>query len=199
MRVEIWTDGSCPGPGEPGGYAAILRAHKDGRLHEREVVGSMPCATNNRAEMMALLEGARALTRASDLLVYTDSQYLANPFTKGWLVRWANTGWRRKGKAKEADRLAAEGDTLHQCPQCAHLAPPGACPYHSDPVELVPDIDLKMIANKDLWMELGYVLAPHQTEFRWVRGHDGTELNERADRLAVAARKAEQERRAVAA
>jgi ribonuclease HI len=41
--------------------------------------------------------------------------------------------------------------------------------------------------NPDLWAKLLALLARHQVKMVWVRGHDGNEENERADRLAVAA------------
>jgi ribonuclease HI len=43
------------------------------------------------------------------------------------------------------------------------------------------------VKNQDLWRELYAAIQPHTIEWRWVRGHAGNELNERADRLAVAA------------
>ena len=43
------------------------------------------------------------------------------------------------------------------------------------------------VKNPDLWMRLLNAMAPHQVKFVWVRGHAGTDLNERCDQLAVAA------------
>ncbi|MBL8472546.1 MAG: ribonuclease HI [Rhodocyclaceae bacterium] len=44
--------------------------------------------------------------------------------------------------------------------------------------------DRKPVKNKDLWQELERLAAPHQIEWRWVRGHSGHAENERADALA---------------
>ena len=44
------------------------------------------------------------------------------------------------------------------------------------------------VANMDLWRRLLDAAARHQVEWRWVRGHAGDPMNERADRLATAAR-----------
>lgn len=44
------------------------------------------------------------------------------------------------------------------------------------------------VANRDLWQRLLAAAAPHAIEWRWVRGHAGDAMNERADRLASAAR-----------
>ena len=43
------------------------------------------------------------------------------------------------------------------------------------------------VKNQDLWRALHAAMRPHQIEWRWVRGHAGDEMNERADRAAVAA------------
>jgi ribonuclease HI len=46
----------------------------------------------------------------------------------------------------------------------------------------------KPVKNAELWQRLEQAISPHQVDWQWVRGHDGHEENERADRLAVAAR-----------
>jgi ribonuclease HI len=46
----------------------------------------------------------------------------------------------------------------------------------------------KPVKNAELWQRLEQAVSPHQVDWQWVRGHDGHEENERADRLAVAAR-----------
>src|SRR5262249_46324722 len=45
----------------------------------------------------------------------------------------------------------------------------------------------KPVKNADLWQRLETASAPHQMEWRWVRGHAGHPENERADALARAA------------
>jgi len=47
--------------------------------------------------------------------------------------------------------------------------------------------DKKPVKNMDLWQRLDAVLARHEVRWHWVKGHDGHEMNERADQLAVAA------------
>jgi len=44
--------------------------------------------------------------------------------------------------------------------------------------------DRKPVKNLDLWQRLAELAAPHQVEWRWVRGHAGNTGNERADALA---------------
>ena len=43
------------------------------------------------------------------------------------------------------------------------------------------------VKNQDLWRALHAAMQPHQITWRWVRGHAGNPLNERADLLAVSA------------
>ena len=58
---------------------------------EKELSGGMDDTTNNRMEIMAVLEGLRALTRPCQVTIYTDSKYVMDLATK-WLE-----GWVRKG------------------------------------------------------------------------------------------------------
>ncbi|SHI61296.1 ribonuclease HI [Roseomonas rosea] len=44
------------------------------------------------------------------------------------------------------------------------------------------------VANYELWQRLLAAAKPHQVEWKWVRGHAGNAMNERADKLATAAR-----------
>lgn len=48
----------------------------------------------------------------------------------------------------------------------------------------------KPVKNQDLWMKLDELLQKHEIRFHWIRGHNEHPENERADRLAVAAREA---------
>ena len=71
-EVEITTDGSCLGNPGPGGWACILRCGQ----HERVLQGGVADTTNNRMELIAAIEGLRALKRASQVTVLTDSEYV---------------------------------------------------------------------------------------------------------------------------
>lgn len=45
----------------------------------------------------------------------------------------------------------------------------------------------KPVKNQDLWMEIDSLIQVHEVHFIWVKGHSGHEMNERVDKLAVAA------------
>ena len=91
--VEIWTDGGCkPNPG-PGGWAAIL---KYGGV-ERELSGADPATTNNRMELMAVIQALEALKRPCAVTLYLDSQYVLKGITE-WLPGWKAKGWKTASK-----------------------------------------------------------------------------------------------------
>ena len=44
--------------------------------------------------------------------------------------------------------------------------------------------DQSPVKNEDLWKRIDQARARHEVDWRWVKGHAGHELNERADGLA---------------
>lgn len=92
--VEIYTDGACSHNPGPGGWAAILVYG----AHEKEMTGYMPETTNNRMEMFAAIQGLTALKQPCQVKLYSDSSYLVNAFSKGWLDKWQVNGWKTSGK-----------------------------------------------------------------------------------------------------
>jgi ribonuclease HI len=87
--VDIYTDGACRGNPGPGGWAAILMS--GGR--ERELSGAETATTNNRMELLAVINALAALKRRVQARVYTDSQYVRLGMTE-WLAGWKARGWR---------------------------------------------------------------------------------------------------------
>ena len=84
-KITIYTDGGCkPNPG-PGGWAAILIYG----TRERVLSGGDPDTTNNKMELTAALEGLRALKEPCAVRLHTDSAYLHQAFTQGWLKKMA--------------------------------------------------------------------------------------------------------------
>ena len=89
----LYCDGACsPNPGL-GGWGVVLVAprHDDAR---KELSGAERDSTNNRMELTAALMGLRALRRPTHVRIVTDSQYLKNAFTAGWIDAWQRNGWR---------------------------------------------------------------------------------------------------------
>jgi ribonuclease HI len=92
-KVELFTDGACSGNPGPGGWGAILRMGG----HEKELFGGERETTNNRMEMMAVIEGLRALKRPVQADIYTDSQYVMKGITE-WIKGWKARGWKTASK-----------------------------------------------------------------------------------------------------
>ena len=88
-RVTIYTDGACKGNPGPGGWGALLSYGE----RSRELFGGEEMTTNNRMELMAAIEGLRALKRPCEVDLFTDSQYVRKGITE-WLRGWKKNGWR---------------------------------------------------------------------------------------------------------
>lgn len=100
-EIELFTDGACSGNPGPGGWGAILRW----RGVEKELFGGELLTTNNRMELLAVIEGLRAITRPASVAVFTDSQYVHKGITE-WLAGWKRRGW------KTADNKPVKNDDL---------------------------------------------------------------------------------------
>ncbi len=89
----LFTDGSAiPNPG-PGGWGVVWV--EDGVVRE-ERHGHDPDTTNNRMELVALIEAYKLLPPGADVVVRTDSRLCVDTMTK-WAPGWERKGWKRKG------------------------------------------------------------------------------------------------------
>jgi ribonuclease HI len=93
-QVVIYTDGACKGNPGPGGWGVLLRS-PDGT--EKELCGGERETTNNRMEMMAVIEALAALKRPCDVTLFLDSQYVLKGITE-WLPGWKAKGWKTAAK-----------------------------------------------------------------------------------------------------
>lgn len=93
-KVFLFSDGACSGNPGPGGYGVILR-YKD---TEKEFSGGEPETTNNRMELMGIITGLSALKEPCEVLVTTDSKYVVDSITKGWVYSWQKKGWVKSDK-----------------------------------------------------------------------------------------------------
>lgn len=94
-EIKIYTDGSCLGNPGAGGYAAIIIDEQNNRV---EIVGGERETTNNRMELMAAIEALKKVSADDFIELFTDSSYLKNAFTQGWLVNWKRNGWQTANK-----------------------------------------------------------------------------------------------------
>jgi len=92
--VEIYTDGACSRNPGPGGWAAILSYNGI----EKELSGNETETTNNRMELMAPIKALEALKEPCKVIIYTDSAYVYNAFSQGWIDTWKNNNWLNSRK-----------------------------------------------------------------------------------------------------
>ena len=88
-KVEIYTDGACKGNPGPGGWGAWLSAAGK----EKELWGGEPQTTNNRMELMAVIQALAALNQPCEVILHLDSEYVRNGITS-WIHNWKRRGWR---------------------------------------------------------------------------------------------------------
>ena len=95
-KITMYTDGAARGNPGPGGYGVVLLSGP----HRREMSEGYALSTNNRMELMAVIAGLEALKIVpSEVTVYTDSKYVADAVTKGWLWGWVKKRFKDKKNA----------------------------------------------------------------------------------------------------
>jgi ribonuclease HI len=99
-KVIIHTDGACKGNPGPGGWGVLLQSGD----HERELFGGEVQTTNNRMELMAVIQALMALKRPCQVEIHLDSEYVRKGITE-WVAGWKAKGWRTASKqpVKNAD------------------------------------------------------------------------------------------------
>jgi len=89
----IYTDGACSGNPGPGGWGSVLLYNG----HRREMSGGDAETTNNRMEMMAVIQALESLKRSCSVIIYTDSVYVMKGITE-WIEQWKKRGWKTAAK-----------------------------------------------------------------------------------------------------
>lgn len=100
-EVELYSDGACSGNPGPGGWAFILRDPRSGK--EKEGSGGDPQTTNNRMELLSVIEGLRQLRSPSRVRLVSDSKYVVEGLAS-WLDAWKRRGWRKADKSPVLNR-----------------------------------------------------------------------------------------------
>lgn len=93
-EVKIYTDGACSGNPGKGGWGAVLVYGEK----EKELSGAEKETTNNRMELTAVIEALKALKQPCNVVLTTDSKYVCDAVTKGWVYSWKKNGWRKSDK-----------------------------------------------------------------------------------------------------
>jgi ribonuclease HI len=82
-KITLFSDGSALGNPGPGGYGTILRFGD----HEKIVSGRDEHTTNNRMELLGVIEGLNALKEPCEVEVISDSSYVVKGINE-WLSAW---------------------------------------------------------------------------------------------------------------
>ena len=92
-QVTIYTDGAASGNPGPGGYGVVMESGK----YRKELWGGFRKTTNNRMELLAVIEGLSVLKRPCEVTLYLDSEYVRKGITE-WIHGWKARGWRTAAK-----------------------------------------------------------------------------------------------------
>lgn len=91
--IYLYTDGACSGNPGPGGYGVVLRCGD----REKEMSEGFEQTTNNRMELLAVIVGLEAIKwERADVRVVSDSKYVVDAVSKGWLWKWVKTDFAKK-------------------------------------------------------------------------------------------------------
>ncbi|EJN09323.1 ribonuclease HI [Herbaspirillum sp. YR522] len=99
-KVDIYSDGACKGNPGLGGWGALLVFNGQ----EKEIFGGERNTTNNRMELMAVIQALTVLKRPCEVVVHTDSQYVQKGISE-WIHGWKARGWKTAARepVKNAD------------------------------------------------------------------------------------------------
>lgn len=94
--LTIYTDGACSGNPGSGGYGIVMLYG----AHRKEISQGYKLTTNNRMELLAVITALKALKEPCNVTLYSDSKYVIDSITKGWVYSWQKKGWIKSDKKK---------------------------------------------------------------------------------------------------
>ena len=97
--IEVYTDGACSGNPGPGGYGILLK-YGD---HTRRISGYDASTTNNRMELVAVIEALKAIKKPSKIKIVSDSSYVIKGITE-WIKGWVKRNWVNSQKKPVLNR-----------------------------------------------------------------------------------------------
>jgi ribonuclease HI len=139
--------------------------------------------------------------------LYTDGACSGNPGPGGWafILKHPATGKEREASGAEATTTNNRMELMAAIQGLTALKGRSIVELYSDSQYVLKGLrewmkdwkargwrtaDKKPVKNRELWEQLDELIQGHEVRFHWVRGHSEHPENERADRLAVAAREA---------
>lgn len=142
------------------------------------------------------------MSESARVVIYTDGACSGNPGPGGWGAILTYGAHEKELKGGEPHTTNNRMELMAAISALEALKKPSEVELHTDSKYVHDGIsqwihgwkrngwktsDKKPVKNVDLWQRLDQAMQRHDVHWRWVRGHAGHEMNERADRLAVAA------------
>ena len=107
--IQMWTDGACSGNPGKGGWGVLIKLVDGNQI---KLSGHEQYTTNNRMEMLAVIEGLKYLKNYSSVIIHTDSKYVLEGITN-WITNWKQNNWKSSNKKDVKNKdLWIELDTL---------------------------------------------------------------------------------------
>ena len=92
-KIELFTDGACKGNPGLGGWGVLIINSKI----SNELKGTQQQTTNNRMELIAVIDGLKSIKGNAHIEITTDSMYVKNGINQ-WINNWKNNGWKTAAK-----------------------------------------------------------------------------------------------------
>ena len=93
-KITLYSDGACSGNPGPGGYGAVFIYGE----HRKSLSMGYKHTTNNRMELLGIIEPMESLKYPCEVHAITDSQYIVNAINKGWIKGWIKKDWKTANK-----------------------------------------------------------------------------------------------------
>lgn len=97
--VEVYTDGACSNNPGSGGYGIVLMyKNSNGEVHKKEFSRGFKMTTNNRMELLAVVDALNLLKKPCKIKLFSDSKYVIEAINSNWLEGWQAKNWRLNTK-----------------------------------------------------------------------------------------------------
>ena len=98
-KVKIYTDGACANNPGKGGYGVVLMYEKqDGTVVQKKLSKGFEMTTNNRMELLAVVDALNSLKTSCEIELYSDSKYVVDAINQKWIDSWQEKNWKLNTK-----------------------------------------------------------------------------------------------------
>lgn len=98
-NISIYTDGACANNPGKGGYGIVLMYEdKNHTMHQKKISKGFEMTTNNRMELLAVIDALNYLKKPCKIKLYSDSKYVIDAINQKWLDGWVEKNWKLNTK-----------------------------------------------------------------------------------------------------